>query len=144
MRYKKRNESFLSKEKQKNQQKETMEEKAAPPKKELLLKLPKKPPTSKKNSLMEQVSKLLDSKNTETITIKSLPFDENSSSDFIINGLLGSKDVPDRKGIKEIIRIWHPDKFSQMFNHRIHPDQKDDIIRIVTRISQALLNFGRQ
>ena len=64
-----------------------MEEKAAPPKKELLLKLPKKPPTSKKNSLMEQVSKLLDIKNTETITIKSLPFDENSSSDFIINGL---------------------------------------------------------
>jgi len=141
---KKRNDSYQ--EQRKNRQKEKMEEKTTPtpPKKELLLKLPKKTSSAKKNLLMDQVSKLLDTKNTETITTKSLPFDENSPSDYIINELLGSKDVPDRKSIKEVIRIWHPDKFSQMFNHRIHPDQKDDIIRIVTRISQALLNFGRQ
>jgi len=146
LKHKKRNDSFLSKERRKNEQKETMEENADPPprKKELLLKLPKKTPTAKKNLLMDQISKLLDTKNTEVITTKSLPFDENSPSDYIINQLLGSNDVPDRKSIKEIIRIWHPDKFSQIFNHRIHPDQKDDIIRIVTRISQALLNFGRQ
>lgn len=143
--YKKRNESFLSKENPNTRQKEKMEKKTVPPKKELLLKLPKKTPTTAKKMLfLDQMSKLLDAKSTEVITTKSMPFDEKSPSEYIITELLGSNNVPDRKRIKEVIRIWHPDKFSQMFNHRIHPDQKDDIIRIVTRISQALLNFGRQ
>jgi len=108
-------------------------------KKELRLKIPKKTP-----SLDNRLSNLLDRNNTEPITINSLPFDEDSPSEYIVRQLLGSPQDQDRKKIKDIIRIWHPDKFSQMFHHRIHPEQRDNIIRIVTRISQALLNFGRQ
>ena len=143
--------------------KDAMEEKEdskkAPKKKELLLKIPTKTPEAKQTLFRDKLSKLLDPKNTELITTKSLqPFDENSTSDYIINQLLsdddssatgsnatatGSQDK-NRKRFKEVIRIWHPDKFSQLYHQRIHPEHRDDIIRIVTHISQALLNFGRQ
>merc|ERR1712210_69714 len=131
--------------------------KKSPKKKELLLKIPKKNPEAKQTLFRDKLSKLLDPQNTELITTNSLlPFDENSTSDFIINQLLisdGSESttatgsqVQDRKRkrIKEVIRIWHPDKFSQLYHQRIDPEHRDDIIRIVTHISQALLNFGRQ
>ena len=142
-------------------EKEEKDSKKAPKKKELLLKIPKKTPEAKQTLLFrDKLSKLLDPKNTELITTKSLqPFDENSTSDYIINQLLsdnddssatgsnatatGSQDK-NRKRFKEVIRIWHPDKFSQLYHQRIHPEHRDDIIRIVTHISQALLNFGRQ
>jgi len=151
----------------KNNKKNTMEDKKekdskkSPKKKELLLKIPKKNPEAKQTLFRDKLSKLLDPQNTELITTNSLlPFDENSTSDFIINQLLLSDDagsepttsgstgsqVQDRKRkrIKEVIRIWHPDKFSQLYHQRIDPEHRDDIIRIVTHISQALLNFGRQ
>jgi len=132
--------------------------KKAPKKKKLLLKIPKKIPEAKQQTLFrDKLSKLLDPQNTELITTKTLlPFDENSTSDYILNQLLvddGSDSTTatgsqvqdrNRKRIKEVIRIWHPDKFSQMYHQRIHPEHRDDIIRIVTHISQALLNFGRQ
>lgn len=143
--------------------KDAMEEKEENPKKaqkkkELLLKIPKKTPEAKQQTLFrDKLSKLLDPQNTELITTKTLlPFDENSTSDYILNQLLvddGSDSTTatgsqvqdrNRKRIKEVIRIWHPDKFSQMYHQRIHPEHRDDIIRIVTHISQALLNFGRQ
>lgn len=136
------------------------ESKKAPQKKELLLKIPKKTPDAKQLLFRDKLSKLLDPQNTELITTKTLlPFDENSTSDYIINQLLLSSDDDatgstattsggsqdrNRKRIKEVIRIWHPDKFSQLYHQRIHPEHRDDIIRIVTHISQALLNFGRQ
>ena len=139
-------------------EREEKESKNAPKKKELLLKIPKKTPEAKQSLFRDKLSKLLDPQNTEFITTKALlPFDENSTSDYIIDQLLlssddvtatgstatGSQDR-NRKRIKEVIRIWHPDKFSQLFHQRIHPEHRDDIIRIVTHISQALLNFGRQ
>jgi len=145
----------------KNAMEEEKDPKKAPKKKELLLKIPKKNSEAKQTLFRDKLSKLLDPQNTELITTNSLlPFDENSTSDFIINQLLLSDDagsepttsgstgsqVQDRKRkrIKEVIRIWHPDKFSQLYHQRIDPEHRDDIIRIVTHISQALLNFGRQ
>jgi len=146
----------------KDAKEEKEDPKKAPKKKDLLLKIPKKNPEAKQQTLFrDKLSKLLDPQNTELITTKALlPFDENSTSDYIINQLLlstdddstatgsnatatGSQDR-NRKRFKEVIRIWHPDKFSQLYHQRIHPEHRDDIIRIVTHISQALLNFGRQ
>ena len=138
--------------------KKEKDSKKSPKKKELLLKIPKKNPEAKQTLFRDKLSKLLDPQNTQLITTNSLlPFDENSTSDYIINQLLlsdGSEStttatgsqVQDRKRkrIKEVIRIWHPDKFSQLYHQRIDPEHRDDIIRIVTHISQALLNFGRQ
>ena len=122
-----------------------------------MLKIPKKNSEAKQTLFRDKLSKLLDPQNTELITTNSLlPFDENSTPEFIINQLLlsdGSEsttatgsNVQDRKRkrIKEVIRIWHPDKFSQLYHQLIDPEHRDDIIRIVTHISQALLNFGRQ
>ena len=141
--------------------KKEKDSKKSPKKKELLLKIPKKNSEAKQTLFRDKLSKLLDPQNTQLITTNSLlPFDENSTSDFIINQLLLSDDagsepttsgstgsqVQDRKRkrIKEVIRIWHPDKFSQLYHQRIDPEHRDDIIRIVTHISQALLNFGRR
>ena len=124
-----------------------MEGDEKPPRKELLLKIPKQNPQTKQALLRIKLSKLLDPQNTEFITTKKLPFDENSTSEYIINQLIANSDgqnIEDRKSIKEVIRIWHPDKFSQMYHQRIDPDDKDGVIRVVTHISQALLNFGRQ
>jgi len=146
----------------KDAKEEKEDPKKAPKKKDLLLKIPKKNPEAKQQTLFrDKLSKLLDPQNTELITTNSLlPFDENSTSDYIINQLLLSNDDDstatgsnatatgsqdrNRKRFKEVIRIWHPDKFSQLYHQRIHPEHRDDIIRIVTHISQALLNFGRQ
>ena len=145
--------------------KKEKDSKKSPKKKELLLKIPKKNPEAKQTLFRDKLSKLLDPQNTQLITTNSLlPFDENSTSDYIINQLLDGSEsttatgsqatlsqatgsqVQDRKRkrIKEVIRIWHPDKFSQLYHQRIDPEHRDDIIRIVTHISQALLNFGRQ
>jgi len=150
-----RNNKRIKSKKDAMEEKEEKDPKKAPKKKELLLKIPKKNPEAKQTLFRDKLSKLLDPQNTELITTNSLlPFDENSTSDYIINQLLLSdgsdstaatgSQVQDRKRIKEVIRIWHPDKFSQLYHQRIDPEHRDDIIRIVTHISQALLNFGRQ
>jgi len=152
-----RNNKRIKSKKDAMKEKEEKDPNKAPKKKELLLKIPKKNPEAKQTLFRDKLSKLLDPQNTELITTNSLlPFDENSTSDYIINQLLLSSDdgsesttatgsqVQDRKRIKEVIRIWHPDKFSQLYHQRIDPEHRDDIIRIVTHISQALLNFGRQ
>ena len=150
-----RNNKRIKSKKDAMKEKEEKDPNKAPKKKELLLKIPKKNPEAKQTLFRDKLSKLLDPQNTELITTNSLlPFDENSTSDYIINQLLLSdgsdstaatgSQVQDRKRIKEVIRIWHPDKFSQLYHQRIDPEHRDDIIRIVTHISQALLNFGRQ
>lgn len=150
-----RNNKRIKSKKDAMEEKEEKDPKKAPKKKELLLKIPKKNPEAKQTLFRDKLSKLLDPQNTELITTNSLqPFDENSTSDYIINQLLLSdgsdstaatgSQFQDRKRIKEVIRIWHPDKFSQLYHQRIDPEHRDDIIRIVTHISQALLNFGRQ
>merc|ERR1739838_128919 len=107
----------------KNSTEEEKDPKKAPKKKELLLKIPKKNPEAKQTLFREKLSKLLYPQNTELITTNSLlPFDENSTSDYIINQLLlsddaGSEPTPSgstvsqvqdrkRKRIKEVIRIW--------------------------------------
>ncbi len=110
-----------------------------PLKKRLVLK-----PLPKKSKLM--LTSLFAKGSLEVIKVKDLPFKENSSPESIVQELLSTVDEKGdrKKSIKEMIRLWHPDKFTQMLQHRIHPGHKDEIIRIVTHVSQALLNFGRQ
>lgn len=125
-------------------QKESKKEasKESPPRK--VLKLKKLPKETTGNAKVKiKLEKLFNKNCQDPIRVKDLPFDEKTAQDYIISVLLEDKSK-DRKSIKDVIRNWHPDKFSQMFHHRIDPEQRDDIIRIVTRVSQALLNFGKQ
>ena len=86
------------------------------------------------------LEKLFDANETEVIKPKSLPFDENTMADTIVAELIGHAEG--RKQTKDVIRQWHPDKFYQMLHHRIDPAYKDKILRIVTAVSVALLQFG--
>lgn len=97
--------------------------------------------SEKKPSKLLKAEDLFDKDSKKTIKAKDLPFDETTPSESIVHLLLGQNH--DKKSVKEILRKWHPDKFAQQLQHRIHPGHKDKIFRIVTHVSQALLNFGR-
>lgn len=117
--------------------------------------LPPPPPKEKKMELKKikverkpsvddtkvQIEKLFNS--TDVIKAKNLPFNEETPPDQIVQELIGNASN-NCKSIKEVLRRWHPDKFYQLLHNRIHPGHKDKVIRIVTHISQALLNFGRK
>ena len=121
------------------------QEQQTPKKNKLKLKLKEEKGSSASRSccIQDQLEKLFDADSTDVIKTKSLPFNEDSSADSIVSDLLGQTSHGSRKQIKDVIRSWHPDKFWQLFHHRIHSEHKDKIIRIVTHVSQALLNFGR-
>ena len=48
-----------------------------------------------------------------------------------------------RKAIRDAIRLWHPDKFAQMFSQRIPSNESDRVMEIVHVVTQALLNYGK-
>ena len=90
-----------------------------------------------------EVEKLLSKDCTEPITLKNLQFHVELSEDTnksIINAIIkGHKDP--QKAKKDAIRLWHPDKFSQMFVDRIPLIEKDKIDKFVHVITQALLSI---
>ena len=91
----------------------------------------------------EDVEKLLSKDCTELITLKNLQFSVELSEDTnqsIINAIIkGHKDP--QKAKKDAIKLWHPDKFSQMFGDRIAPIEKNRIDKFVHVITQALLSI---
>ena len=95
----------------------------------------------KDSSFKSKIDNLFEKDSLEPIRAKDLPFDENTPPEKIINVLLNG--ITDCKVVKDVIRTWHPDKFNQMFYSRIDPGEKDKTLRIITKVSQALLNFGR-
>jgi len=79
------------------------------------------------------------------ITVDDLPFTEDSSSDEIMSVILTGKgnEAEPKTKIREAIRKWHPDKFTQMCGQFIVESQRDQVMKIVTKVSQALLNYGK-
>jgi len=101
-----------------------------------------------KNASYAKLVKLLSKDCTDTISSKKLlPFHKKSSSDAIIEAILcgnGNDEKPDqRKAIRDAIRLWHPDKFAQMFSQRIPSNESDRVMEIVHVVTQALLNYGK-
>ena len=90
----------------------------------------------------EEVEKLLNKTCKIPITAKSLKFTVQSSPDSIINAILMKKcDL--KKALREAIRIWHPDKFSQMYGQRIPASDASAVHEIVLNVTSALLNYGK-
>ncbi len=102
---------------------------------------------------------------SDPITVALMPFKTSDSAESIVELLLSAppqetpsqnaaqKDEPlkddDAKAtstrkLREAIRKWHPDKFNQLFRSRIQSDSYEDVMKIVTHVSQSLLNFGKQ
>ena len=80
----------------------------------------------------------------DKIAKKHLPFSESSTADQIISLILHCDDrMEEKKILREAIRKWHPDKFSQFFNGRIEKRDISDVMKIVTHVSQTLLVYGK-
>ena len=78
------------------------------------------------------------------ITKCDMPFSEKSNAEQIISLILKcSDDQDERRSLREAIRKWHPDKFSQMFTDRIEKNDIDYVMSIVTYVSQTLLTYGK-
>ena len=77
------------------------------------------------------------------ITVEDLPFDENSTSDEIISVILSDDKGPSKQSIREAVRKWHPDKFSQMYGAYVVETDRPRVMQIVTRVSQVLLTYGK-
>jgi hypothetical protein len=80
----------------------------------------------------------------ERVNRKDLPFSESSTAEQIISLILKCSDhTGEKTSLREAIRKWHPDKFSQMFNGRIEKCDIGDVMKIVTHVSQTLLVYGK-
>ena len=59
---------------------------------------------------------------------------------FHVKEMEGTEDK--RKALRELQRLWHPDKFSQKFSARLSDEMREGILRKVTEISQYLNAFN--
>ena len=90
----------------------------------------------------DEVKKLLCKTCKNPITAKSLKFTVHSSPDSIINAILKDK-IDLKNSLREAIRIWHPDKFSQMYDQRILASDASAVHEIVLNVTSALLKYGK-
>lgn len=86
-------------------------------------------------------------KNEDQILISDLPFNCANSTESICEIILFHvKDLKEvdnkRKALRELQRLWHPDKFSQKFSARLPEDIRESVLRKVTEISQYLNAFN--
>ena len=82
--------------------------------------------------------------NLSKIRARDIPFDQDTPSDAILDVILGPDASDSGKArIREAILKWHPDKFSQVFGSRVVAADREKVLSIVTRVSQALLNYGK-
>jgi len=79
------------------------------------------------------------------ISVEDMPFDENSTSDEIMSVILSNVEGsdPSRLRIREAVRKWHPDKFTQMLGACVVEKDRPRVMNIVTIVSQALLTYGK-
>lgn len=145
--YSKRNRNFVNEKKLLNDKADPHSSSKSEPKatKQLKLNLPNssKNKTTKDEFRYEDVEKLLSKNCTKPILVKSLlPFHEKSTAECVIEAILSGK--PDKRiAIREAIRLWHPDKFAQMFRERIPSKENDRVMEIVHVVTRALLNYGK-
>ena len=78
------------------------------------------------------------------LTLKIMPFDTESSADAIVEALFEDSDAEKVKlNVKESLRFWHPDKFEQKFGQRLKSSERDEVLKIVTHVSQSLIRYGK-
>lgn len=99
----------------------------------------------KKDENVEKYQTLFTTKNTVSTT--ELPFSTKSTAEEIVSLILKSnqciEESDQKKVLREAVRKWHPDKFSQMFYDKIKESDMRNVINIVTHVSQTLLVYGR-
>lgn len=87
-------------------------------------------------------AKLFESR--DEIELRDLPFNLTSSPEQIIESILSdckSNDI--RSRLRDALRKWHPDKFSQFVEGRTKIEEREKILDVVTHVSQVLLNYGK-
>ena len=76
-----------------------------------------------------------------------LPFSTKSTAEEIVSLILKSnqsiEESDQKKVLREAVRKWHPDKFSQMFYDKVKEADMPNVIKIVTHVSQTLLVYGK-
>jgi len=82
-----------------------------------------------------------------TIHSTDLPFDCQDQVECICQHILFDvKEVNDveekRKAVRELKRLWHPDKFAQKFHQRLAEDIKDPVMKKVNEIAQYLNTYN--
>ena len=95
-------------------------------------------------------SKLESCGGNERISASDIPFNASKSGDddekiaeIIIESCFGNESEL-RILLRNEIRFWHPDKFVQKFKAKFVPNEEELIVEKVTRISQALLKYGKK
>ncbi|XP_057375374.1 NF-kappa-B inhibitor-like protein 1 [Daphnia carinata] len=94
---------------------------------------------------LSKLSMLIKTENP--IEISDLPFQLTDTVESIGQViLLHVKESEDadakRKALRELQRLWHPDKFSQKFSTRLKEEIRESVLRKVTEISQYLNAFN--
>lgn len=94
---------------------------------------------------LSKLSMLIKTENP--IEISDLPFQPTdtveSIGQLILVHVKESEDSDGkRKALRELQRLWHPDKFSQKFGARLKDEIRESVLRKVTEISQYLNAFG--
>lgn len=100
----------------------------------------------KEDIYLNKCKKLFETK--EEIRLKDLPFAQDSSADKIVEAILfpeGLEKGPvDKNRLRDALRRWHPDKFQHWSQGRVKSEEeKSEILKIVTHVSQVLLNYGK-
>lgn len=85
--------------------------------------------------------------NESTIEKSDLPFDCSEKTEAIGDLiLLHVKEMQDegakRKALRELQRLWHPDKFAQIFGQRLSESICESVLKKVTEISQYINAFS--
>lgn len=80
------------------------------------------------------------------VCLGSIPFkdmDDGQILEVLLEDVKDSGAEELKKKIREEIRRWHPDKFWQKVGQRVAEDQKEEVMKKIKEISQALTNYGK-
>lgn len=97
--------------------------------------------TEKRFTFLSKLSLLIQTE--DQIEISNLPFHPTEDVESIGQLILAHiKDLTDpdtkKKALRELQRLWHPDKFSQKFGARLKEEIRESVLKKVTEISQYL------
>lgn len=94
---------------------------------------------------LSKLSMLIKTENT--IEMSDLPFQPTDAIESIGQLILlhvkeSENTDTKRKALRELQRLWHPDKFSQKFGARLKEEIRESVLKKVTEISQYLNAFN--
>ena len=98
----------------------------------------------KRYAFLTKLSLLVQSENV--IALSDLPFNCSEKVESIGQLILAhvnelEETEAKRKALRELQRLWHPDKFSQKFGSRLKNEIREIVLKKVTEISQYLNAF---